>query len=251
MSQLYDTIGIDYETFRRPDPRIAAAIMQALGDIAPIVNVGAGAGSYEPNDRPVVAVEPSVAMIRQRNNPDVPVVRASAIELPFKNAAFAAALAVLTVHHWPDRVRGLAELARVARHRVVCLTHDPAAASFWLTDDYFPEIARIDRQNMPSLDEFRRALGPIEVHALPVPHDCSDGFLGAYWRRPSAYLDPAVRRAISTFAKLTDVETGVSRLRADLADGTWQRRYGHLLDRAELDLGYRLVVARLNSRRTV
>ena len=243
--QLYDEIGVGYELYRRPDPRIAAAVMHALGGLAPVVNVGAGTGSYEPDDRPLVAVEPSLTMIRQRRGRTVPVVRASAIHLPFGDDAFAAALAVLTIHHWPDRARGLSELARVARHRLVCLTYDPEAEGFWLVDDYFPEIREFDRRHMPPLEEFRRASWSVDVRPLPIPHDCSDGFLGAYWRRPSAYLDPGVRGAISAFSKLSDLDAGVSRLRSDLADGTWERRHGHLLSRTALDVGYRLITVNL------
>lgn len=243
MPQLYDEIGLGYGNYRRPDPRLAASILRALGDADTVVNVGAGAGSYEPADRSVVAVEPSLAMIRQRRPRGVPVVQASATHLPFRDAAFAAALAVLTVHHWPDRVRGLAELARVARRRVVIVTYDPAAPGFWLVDDYFPGIGEIDRRIMPSIEELRGVLGDVEVRPLPVPHDCVDGFLGAYWRRPHAYLDAGVRGAISSFSMIGDVEPGLARLRGDLGDGTWERRHGHLLRQTEADLGYRLVVA--------
>ena len=242
--ELYDTIGRGYDAHRRPDPRLAAAITAALGASASVVNVGAGAGSYEPVDRPVVAVEPSPAMLRQRRPGAAPAVRASATELPFRDAGFAAALAVLTVHHWADRARGLAELARVARERVVIVTWDPQARlPFWLVDDYFPEIPAIDRQIFPTLDEFRRVLGPLDARPLPIPHDCVDGFLGAYWRRPETYLDAGARGAISTFTKLADVRPGLARLSADLADGTWERRHGHLRARDALDLGYRLLVA--------
>jgi SAM-dependent methyltransferase len=243
MSQLYDTIGVGYRALRRPDPRIAAAIGAALGPAASVVNVGAGAGSYEPADRAVVAVEPSREMIRQRPAGAAPVIQASATALPFRAASFDAALAVLTVHHWPDRARGLVELRRVARDRVVILTWAPDAAGFWLVEDYFPTLVAVDRRIFPSEAELRSALGPVELRPLPIPHDCLDGFLGAYWRRPHAYLDPAVRGAISTFSKIGDVEPGLARLRSDLDDGTWARRHGGLLERAELDLGYRLVIA--------
>jgi SAM-dependent methyltransferase len=243
--ELYDRIGGGYGAYRRADPRITDAIAQALGPSGRVVNVGAGAGSYEPVDRAVVAVEPSISMIRQRRRGSAPVVQASALALPFSDRTFDAALGVLTVHHWPDRAQGLRELRRVARHRVVILTWDPAAMSgFWLVDDYFPDIVEIDRRIFPSLEEFRATLGSIEIRPLPVPHDCVDGFLGAYWRRPSAYLDAGVRSAISTFSKLEDVDGGLDRLRRDLDDGTWMRRYGALLERGELDLGYRLVIAR-------
>jgi len=207
------------------------------------VNVGAGTGSYEPSDRSVVAVEPAMTMIRQRRPGSAPVVQASATELPFRDDGFAAALAILTVHHWPDQARGLDEMARVARRRVVVVTWDPSTSGFWLTDDYFPEIFEIDRPLFPSIADFRKVLGRVEVHPLPIPHDCVDGFLGAYWRRPHAYLDAGVRSAISTFAKLHDLGRGLDRLRRDLEDGSWTRRYGDLLDQPEIDLGYRIVIA--------
>ena len=243
MSQLYDEIGSDYRTHRRPDPRIASAIRTALDGAETVLNVGAGAGSYEPEDRMVVAVEPSLVMIRQRRPGSAPVVQASATDLPFRDASFSAAFAVLTVHHWPDRGRGLAEMVRVARHRVVIITWDPAFSGFWLVDDYFPAFA-VDREIFPTVDELERVLGDVEIQPLLVHHDCTDGFLGAYWRRPDAYLDAGVRSGISTFFKIGDVEPGLARLRRDLEDGTWARRYGDLLSRSELDLGYRLVIAR-------
>jgi len=249
MSQLYDAIGRDYAAYRRPDRRVAAAIARALGTAESVVNVGAGAGSYEPADRPVVAVEPSAAMIRQRPADAAAVVQASAADLPFGDGAFAASLAVLTIHHWSDRARGLAELVRVARDRVVVLTWDPTASGFWLVDDYFPEILAIDRPNFPTLDELGASLGDVEVESVPIPHDCTDGFLGAYWRRPRAYLDAGVRGAISTFTKLRDPRSGLARLERDLADGTWARRHGRVLELEQLDLGYRIVVAHRRGRR--
>jgi SAM-dependent methyltransferase len=245
MSQLYDAIGVGYQQRRRPDPRLAAAIARALNRTETVVNVGAGTGSYEPTDRSVVAVEPAMTMIRQRRAGSAPVVQASATELPFRDDGFAAALAILTVHHWPDRARGLDELARVAQRRVVVVTWDPSSSGFWLVDDYFPEIVDLDRQLFPTIEDFERAFGRVEVQPFPIPYDCVDGFLGAYWRRPHAYLDASVRAAISTFAKAEpgQLESGLEGLRRDLADGTWERRHAHLYERAELDLGYRIVIA--------
>jgi SAM-dependent methyltransferase len=242
MTELYDTIGDGYRRLRRPDPRIAAAILHALGDAATIVNVGAGTGSYEPEDRRVVAVEPSMTMIRQRHPSAAPVVRASASALPFRDAAFDASLAILTIHHWPDTQKGLQELRRVARQRTVIFTYDPAFSGFWLAN-YFPEIRNIDRRICPPLDDVRRALGNVTILDVPIPHDCTDGFLGAYWRRPHAYLDASIRSAMSSFAKLGDITTGLARLEVDLTSGEWERSHGALLSRDTLDLGYRLVVA--------
>lgn len=240
--QLYDRIGGGYGRYRRPDPRIAARIRNGLGGARTVVNVGAGTGSYEPDVR-VVAVEPSATMVAQRPAGTAPAVRASALALPFRAQAFDAALAVLTLHHWPDWRSGVAEMVRVARDRVVILTFDPDAEGFWLVRDYFPAIRELDRRWMPPVEEVAGALGGADVGPVPVPWDCTDGFLGGYWRRPQAYLDPDVRGAISAFGLIEGVEAGIARLRRDLEDGTWTRRNPGLGDREELDVGYRLVVA--------
>ena len=242
----YDRIGQGYVASRRPDARIARAIVSALGDAASLVNVGAGAGSYEPPDRRVVAVEPSVEMIRQRPRDAAPAVRGVAEHLPFRTGAFDAALAVLTVHHWTDVAAGLAELRRVGRRRVVILTWDPAChTGFWLIDEYLPALLDLDIARFPTLSAVARSMPGMRATPVPIPHDCVDGFLGAFWRRPEAYLDPNVRRAISGFAQLPRerVEDCVTRLDADLRSGAWDRRFGHLRSLDALDLGYRLIVA--------
>lgn len=242
MTALYDTIGRNYATLRRPDPRIAASIHRALGDAERVLNVGAGAGSYEPTDRPVVAVEPSAEMIRQRPAHAAPVVQASAEAMPFEDAAFDASMAILTVHHWQDREAGLHEMRRVTRGRIVLLTVDPAVQTFWL-NDYVPELSRTSRARMPSAQELEAWLGPTRTEVVPIPHDCTDGFLCAYWRRPSAYLDADVRAAISVFAELGDVAAPLARLAQDLESGDWAGRYRHLLQEEQQDFGYRIVVA--------
>ena len=244
MAELYDAIGLGYREYRRPDPRLAEAIGRALNRNESVVNVGAGAGSYEPSDRPVVAVEPATAMIRQRPAGSAPIVQASASDLPFRDDSFAAALAVLTVHHWQDRTRGLSELARVARRRVVVVTWDPSSSGFWLIEDYFPEIVQMDRRIFPTIRDFRQALGRVEVLPFLIPHDCVDGFLGAL--APSARVSRRpYARAISAFARLgpRQLESGLERLRQDLDAGAWERRHADLLEQTELDLGYRIVIA--------
>lgn len=239
---LYDQIGVGYAMRRRPDPRIAARIDAALGSCQSVLNVGAGTGSYEPAHRFVVAVEPSREMIRQRPAAAADAVQASADQLPFRDQSFDAALAILTVHHWPRREQGLAELRRVARERVVIMTWDPEHPGFWLVQDYFPEILAMDLIAFPSLREIEQAIGPVTAQAVSVPADCADGFLGAFWQRPANYLDPVARGAISVFAKF-DATAGLARLQRDLDDGTWLARYGSLMNQQELDIGYRLVVA--------
>ncbi len=244
MQQLYDRIGKTYRPYRQPDSRIAATITAALGDAGSVLNVGAGAGSYEPDDRCVAAAELSMTMIRQRGDTAAPVVQANSMALPFADNSFDAGLAILTVHHWQNQVQGLRELSRIARRRVVVLTWDRDAPGFWLTD-YFPEILEMDRTIFPAFDIFEKYLGPLSIETIAVPCDCRDGFLGAYWQRPAAYLDAGIRSAISTFAKLDDVETGLLALKQDLNSGVWEQRYGWLYNRHELDIGYRLVSAEI------
>jgi SAM-dependent methyltransferase len=237
---LYDTIGNGYANLRRADPRIAAAIAAALGDAQTVINIGAGAGSYEPPGRTILAVEPSMRMIAQRPNGAAPCVSAVAQQLPVKTAAADAAMASLTIHHWPDWRAGLAEMRRIARRRVVLFTFDPEANSFWLTRDYVPAIAALDRKWMPKIDELSAALGPCKVTPVQVPHDCTDGFLGAYWRRPEAYLDANLRSSMSSFA-LVDATAGLNALARDLASGAWEKANADLLKHDALDIGYRLL----------
>ncbi len=243
MASRYDRIGLDYSELRKPDPRIAAAIEAALGDSRTILNVGAGAGSYEPTGREVTALEPSIEMIRQRRTPAAAVVQGRAEDLPFADSSFDSSMAILTVHHWSDRAKGLAEMRRVTRGPVVLLTYDPSFRGFWLFD-YIPELVALDEAQMPKLEDYERRLGPVDTAPVPTPHDCTDGFLAAYWRRPAAYLDPRVRAAMSSFWALGDVSPALARLGADLDSGAWARRHSGLLALDALDCGYRLVVTR-------
>jgi len=244
----YNQIGRTYGVTRTTDPRIAAAIVEALGGARTVLNVGAGTGSYEPGDRRVVAVDPSPVMLAQRPPGAAPAVQAVAEALPFADRSFDACLAVLSTHHWSDPPRGLEELRRVARQRIVIFTHDVSyVADFWVCH-YFPYIAELDAVRLMPVEEIAKRLGGAAIEAVPLPADCMDGVLAAFWRRPTAYLDESVRAGISTFVVMPPraLESGLQRLRADLASGRWAERYGDLLERSELDCGYRLVVTELD-----
>lgn len=242
----YDTIGRGYATHRRADPRIAAAVHAALGDARTVVNVGAGTGSYEPTDRPVIPVEPSTAMALQRDHALPPAVLGVAESLPLADDSADAAMAVLTMHHWADVDRGLAELVRVARRRIVLLTIDVAVAeTMWLLREYVPEAAERDRREFPAIPRLIRTLGAVTtVVTVPVPADCVDGFGLAFWSRPEAVLDAGARAAVSAFARMDQARetAAVARLARDLETGEWDRRHGHLRALSELDVGLRLVI---------
>lgn len=238
----YDVIGATYAKTRRSDPRIGAAIQAALGDATSVVNVGAGAGSYEPSNT-VVAVEPSEVMIGQRRVNAAPVVRAVAEGLPLRDKSVDAALAVLTVHHWADVATGIREMRRVARRRVVFFTWRPEViAEFWLLREYLSAAAAADAQVAVPLGALAAAVPESQprIVSVPIPHDCIDGFGAAYWRRPAAYLDPQVRAGISMLA-MTDpavLASGLGRLKADLDAGRWHQSHAELLQLDALDVGY-------------
>lgn len=237
---VYEVIGKEYSVCRRADSRIASLIWSALGDANSVVNVGAGAGSYEPSDRSVLAIEPSWTMIGQRPAAAAPCIRGAAESLPLLSGSFDAAMSVLAMQHFQDWRAGLRELRRVARRRVVLLAFDVDAPAFWLIRDYFPEFGENDRRIMPRLTDLANELGEPQIMPVPVPHDCADGFLGAYWRRPHAYLDSQVRASMSPFARI-DAGPGLARLADDLARGDWHRKNAELPGLDALDLGYRLL----------
>ena len=243
-AQLYDSIGTTYTVTRRTEPRIAARVWAALGDARTVLNVGAGTGSYEPPGRDVTAVEPSALMRAQRPAAAAPCVAAVAESLPFEDQSFDAAMAVATVHHWPDPIAGLREMRRVAR-RVVVFQFDTSDRSwrrrFWLTRDYLPEVAA---SRVGLATELARAIGA-RMEPVLIPWDCADGFFEAYWRRPEAYLDENVRRGISVWATVgrEAEQRAVRSLRDDLATGRWAERNRELVDLDAAELGLRLLVS--------
>ncbi len=244
-TKIYDQIGNDYALRRQPDPRWVARIHQTLEGYQTLVNVGAGAGSYEPTFMYVVGVEPSHTMIRQRPSSAAPVVCGVAEQLPFADNSFDIALAILTVHHWSNPAKGLAEMRRVSQNQVV-VTWDPDifARQFWLVRDYLPEV--LEREaHLATLETVSAHLNPTHIEPLPIPADCTDGFFAAYWQRPHAYLESSVRAAISGLALLDSniVSSAMERLRSDLSSGNWFAQYAELTQLQEIDLGYRLVVA--------
>lgn len=240
----YDSIGHSYRQTRREDPGLAARIHEALGGVRTVVNVGAGTGSYEPRGLAVLAVEPSAVMIAQRPPGAAPAIQAAAEALPLGARSFDAAMALWTIHHWADLGQGLAEMRRVAR-RIVIVAPSVLLNELWLTREYFPAMVGARR---PEIQPGRIAAalgGDVRIEPFPVPRDCADGFAEAFWARPEAYLDPAVRAGMSAFALLTPAETapGLRRLAADLESGAWDARHGDLRGRSRLDCGHRLIIA--------
>ena len=250
----YEAIGHGYAQLRREDPRIFARIQAALGDARSVVNVGAGAGSYEPRERVVVAIEPSDVMAAQRPRELAPAIRASASALPLRDASVDAAMAILTLHHWDEGLeQGVRELRRVARDRVVILTYDAEVWSrLWLTAEYVPEIGQLDRAIFPPPEMIAGWLGGrVEIETLPLSRDTPDWMLGSYWAHPERVLDPRARAVTSGFARMDPavVARVVAAVERDLSDGSWDARHGALRRLDVLDVGLRLIVGRRGAAR--
>jgi SAM-dependent methyltransferase len=239
----YEQIGLGYARARRTEPRIAQRILSALGDAHTVLNVGAGAGSYEPADRDVLAVEPSRVMRSQRPPGAAPCIDARAEALPFPDQSFDAALAVLSDHHWSDPITGLGEMRRVARRVVVLQWDDAESERFWLIRDYLPEYHSLTAGG-PTLRERAVAIDA-RMEPVPIPCDVIDGFFHAYWRRPAAYLREPVRRGCSVWARVGQQaeRRAVAALARDLDSGAWVERNAELLDLESIDLGARLLIA--------
>ncbi len=243
----YAPVGVRYSRFRQPDPQIAAFIHAALGDAASVLNVGAGAGSYEPEDREVTAVEPSASMRAQRPASLPPAIDAVAENLPFADGAFDAAMTTFSVHQWSDTDAGLREMRRVARGPVLVLTCDPdEVETFWLAD-YCPEVLATEARRYPRIERIAALIGAhVTVSTVPVPLLCRDGFNDAYYGRPEMLLDPEARLACSgwSFVAAEQVARFETRLRDDLVSGAWDARHGHLRKQPVFEGALKLVVGR-------
>lgn len=242
----YDRIGHGYASTRREDPRLRERILAALGGVRSVVNVGAGAGSYEPRDREVFAIEPSRVMAAQRPKTAAPAIRAMAQGLPLADDSVDAAMAALSLHHWDEhQEQGVRELRRVATGPVVLLTCDPeVSAAMWLMADYLPEVAELDRVTFPTMEQLAAWLGGrTQVEAIPVPRDTPDWTLMSFWAHPERVLDAAARQATSGFARMPSAVVGrvVAAVGRDLADGAWDARHGPLRKLDAYDAGLRLV----------
>lgn len=243
----YGKIGHGYANYRQPDPRIASLIVEALGPARTLLNVGAGAGSYEPTDRTVTAVEPSAAM-RDQRPPHLPrAVDATAEALPFADKSFDASMTTFSVHQWSNLAAGLAEMRRVTCGSVLVLSCDPAVLDrFWL-NDYAPEVVAVEASRYPRIETIARHLGgAVEVLHVPIPLDCKDGFNEGYYGRPERLLETGARKACSGWSLVSQevVERFEQTLRADLASGAWDVRYGALRSQPFYDGPLRLIVGR-------
>jgi SAM-dependent methyltransferase len=243
----YSVIGQDYARYRQPDPHFVDAISAALGNARTLINVGAGAGSYEPTTLTVTAVEPSAAMRAQRPTSLSPAVDATAEALPYPDDSFDAGLASFTVHQWSNLQAGLHELRRVVRGPVLVLTCDPAALHRSWLNDYAPEVIETEASRYPRVDTIAANLGGrVTIEHVPIPLDCTDRFSEAYYGRPEGLLDPGARRANSAWSFIDPAVANrfEQHLRRDLDSGAWDAQHGHLRTQPTFDGSLRLITGR-------
>ena len=243
----YGSIGHGYASYRQPEPAIAALIVRALGNARTVLNVGAGAGSYEPTDRELTPVEPSASMRAQRPPHLAIAIDAVAESLPFPDGHFDASMTTFSIHQWARLDDGLHEMRRVTRGPVLILSCDPELVQrFWL-NDYAPGVLAAEAQRYPALDRMAAVLGGTrEIVPVPIPLLCRDGFNEAYYGRPERLLDPGARLACSAWSFVSEETAAgyVEHLRRDLTSGAWDRKHGHLRTAPEYDGSLRLIIAR-------
>ena len=247
MEAIYDDIGVNYSVTRCTDPEIAEQLYSKLQGATRIINIGAGTGSYEPENIELVAVEPSSKMISQRKNGSHRVEQAFAEKLPFENHSFSHAMTVNSMHHWKNRALAFDEINRIATDKFVAISWDPESDPFWLTRDYFPEIYEMDKGIFPGMEELNEHFSEVVITPLKIPADCKDGLLAAFWKRPEAYLSEKVRQSTSPFSKIKNLAEGLRKLEDDIASGAWTNNNHAILNSTSLDVGYRLISARVRN----
>lgn len=243
----YDKLGQKYSGYRQTEPGIATYVNKALGNAKTVLNVGAGAGSYEPTDRYVVAVEPSLVMRQQRlANNKIPAINAKGDNLPFDDNSFDATMAMVTIHHWPDMDKGLKELRRVTKEQVIIMTFDPDALDNFWNVHYFPELIAVEKARYPTIEFIKKSLGGnCEVVEVPIPLNCVDGFQEAFYGRPEAFLEKEVRLSQSAWGFLSEEvqDRLVKALEDDLNSGEWDRKYGHFRTEPTFTCALRLIIS--------
>ena len=244
----YDKLGQKYSGHRQTEPLISEFVNKALGTAKTILNVGAGAGSYEPTDRYVVAVEPSVVMRQQRLvNNKIPAINAKGDNLPFDDKSFDATMAMVTIHHWPDIDKGLKELRRVTKGQVIIMTFDPDTLDKFWNVNYFPELIAVEKVRYPTIEFIKNSLGGnCEVVEIPIPLNCIDGFQEAFYGRPEAFLEKEVRLSQSAWGFLSkEVENRIVKtLEDDLKSGEWDKKYGHYRTQPFFTCALRLIISK-------
>ena len=255
----YDSLGKGYNQTRQPDPRIVDQLLSWLDlpEQSIIADIGAGTGNYSRAiaDRgyQVIAIEPSIVMQSQAlDHEQVRWITATAESIPLEDNTVDGAIVMLALHHFQDIKTGIKEIARITSgEKIVIFAFEQSKISdFWLTD-YFPHFIQDTLATFPATSVLAQQIQQItqrQVKVMPflLPPDLKDLFAAAGWQKPEVYLDPAVRRGISTFAKIPsfELEQGINQLAQDLEKGRWLQKYGHLIKQQTYDAGYRILIVK-------
>lgn len=260
MMPIYDSIGQSYSKFRLPDPRIVDTLVNLL-QLEPgslVADIGAGTGNYS---RAIAergfflyAVEPSSVMrLQATQHPRVQWLTGYAEDIPLPTSSVDSVICILASHHFSNLEKAIREMNRVARSgAIIFLTFDPRVGEKLWVVDYFPSLWEDAFRVFPPLIDVVAIIEAntqrmVEIFPLMLPHNLTDMFFAAGWRRPESYLNPDVRAGISalSLADASIVETGVNLLKEHLDSGQWDTKYGEILKLEAFDAGYRFLCARL------
>ncbi|EAL65475.1 hypothetical protein DDB_G0283975 [Dictyostelium discoideum AX4] len=246
-----EKVFLNYNVYRQPEPEISNLIHKAFGESKSILNVGAGAGSYEPkqgeNGYTITAVEPSASMRELRPKEFSVAIDAFVENLPFNNNQFEASMSTFSIHQWSNIEAGLKEMRRVTKNQVILLTCDPKLVQdFWL-NEYAPGVLGAEAKRYPTIEKISEFLGgEIEVISIPLPLLCKDGFNEAYYGRPEMFLNPSARGSCSawTFVDEPTRQSYLNHLKNDLESGEWDKKYSNLRTQSHYNGSLILIISR-------
>lgn len=236
MTAVYDEIGLAYDTTRKADPEIVNRLYHhlQLDKGAKVLDIGCGTGNYTValNQRglSMTGMDISSTMIdgARMKDPDMHWVKGDSSSLPFEDCTFNGAISSMVIHHYKDLEGPFGEAYRVISDgRYVIFTSSPEQMqNYWLVE-YFPKAMVSSWSQMPSVEKVTEVLrrvgfSIVGAETFMVQPNLKDFFLYSGKYNPQAYLDPIVRKGISTFASLAaeeEVRKGCLKLKVDIESG--------------------------------
>jgi SAM-dependent methyltransferase len=255
---LYDKIGDDYDKSRHADPFICGRLYSYPEPLPYLryLDIACGTGNYTTALRNmglhVCGIDRSMRMLNIARQKDSSIIWLSgtAETLPFPDNSFAGAICILAVHHFLNMEHVFNETCRVISNGrfVIFTATSEQMRGYWL-NEYFPVAMEKSIDQMPGKNELIEALerarfSSIRFEQYEIRKDLEDFFLYNGKNHPEMYLNPDVRRNISTFAAIAEpgeIEQGCSMLDADIRSG----RIHNIIDsyRALGDGDYVFVIA--------
>lgn len=237
MKAKYDTIGQQYNQTRKADPYLAERLFQHLqpkkGGI--YLDIGCGTGNYtntlQRRGFDFIGIDPSEIMLEKARsiNAEIDWRKGVAEQTGLAATTVDGIIGSLTIHHWTDLASSFRELYRILKPggNIVLFTSTPAQMKGYWLNHYFPQMLKDSIDQMPTLESVTQAMNNagfriVKTESYLIQIDLKDQFLYCGKQQPELYLDPDVRKGISSFSALankTEVEIGLTKLKADIDSG--------------------------------